>query len=119
MGGAVATALAEQRTDADARAGDHRHAARPRTRELPFAARLGFVPVIGEAIKRLATDGMVKKGLEDAFAPGFDVPDQFVDDFNRDDLHGLRRLSRRRPRDFGDERPLDAALGRRAASRCW
>jgi pimeloyl-ACP methyl ester carboxylesterase len=51
--------------------------------ELPFLARLGFVPVIGEAIRRVATDGLVADGLEKAFAPGFDVPDQFVQDFNR------------------------------------
>jgi pimeloyl-ACP methyl ester carboxylesterase len=51
--------------------------------ELPFLARLGFVPVLGEAIRRVAPDGMVRKGVEKAFAPGYDVPDQFVQDFNR------------------------------------
>jgi pimeloyl-ACP methyl ester carboxylesterase len=51
--------------------------------ELPFLARLGFVPVVGEAIRRVVTDGMVRSNLEKAFAPGFDVPDQFVEDFNR------------------------------------
>jgi pimeloyl-ACP methyl ester carboxylesterase len=51
--------------------------------ELPFLARLGFVPVIGEAINRVVTDGMVKSNLEKAFYGDFDVPDQFVDDFNK------------------------------------
>lgn len=51
--------------------------------ELPFLARLGFVPVIGEAIRRVVTDGIVRDNLEKAFASGFDVPDQFVQDFNK------------------------------------
>lgn len=51
--------------------------------ELPFLARLGFVPVIGEAIKRVVPDSAIEDNLQKAFTPGFDVPDQFVDDFNR------------------------------------
>ena len=51
--------------------------------ELPFLARLGFVPVIGQAIRRVVPDGVVRNNLEKAFAGGFDVPDQFVEDFNR------------------------------------
>jgi pimeloyl-ACP methyl ester carboxylesterase len=39
---------------------------------------LSVFPVIGQATKRLAPDSLVKKGLEQAFAPGFKVPDQFV-----------------------------------------
>jgi pimeloyl-ACP methyl ester carboxylesterase len=83
MGGVVATALAEfdpslidglvlVGTPANKEAG-----------ELPFLARLGFVPVLGEAIRRVVSDSMVKDSLEDAFTSGFDVPDQFVRDFNR------------------------------------
>jgi pimeloyl-ACP methyl ester carboxylesterase len=83
MGGVVATAVAEQ--DPAAVQGlvliDTR--SKKDAGHLPFLARLGFVPVIGEAIKRVVTDGMVKQNLEKAFAPGFDVPDQFVQDFNR------------------------------------
>jgi pimeloyl-ACP methyl ester carboxylesterase len=51
--------------------------------ELPFVARLGFVPVMGEAIWQLVPDSLVRDQLESAFAPGFDVPDQFVRDFHR------------------------------------
>ena len=51
--------------------------------ELPFLARLGFVPVLGEAIQRVVPDGVVKDNLAKAFAPGFDVPDQFVKDFRK------------------------------------
>jgi pimeloyl-ACP methyl ester carboxylesterase len=83
MGGAVATALAEldpSLIDGLVLVGS---SANKDAGELPFLARLGFVPVIGEAIRRVVTDGQVKDTLNDAFAPGFDVPDQFVEDFNR------------------------------------
>ena len=50
---------------------------------LPFVARLQFVPVVGQAIHRIAPDGAIRNGLAAAFAPGFDVPDQFVQDFRR------------------------------------
>ena len=80
MGGAVATALVELRrplveslvildTGPDRNDG-----------QLPFTARLSFVPVLGQAIRRTVPDAMVRNGLESAFAPGYDVPDRFVDD---------------------------------------
>lgn len=83
MGGVVATALAERYpalvnglvlvdTPPNDKAG-----------ELPFLARLGFVPVLGEAIRRVVPDSVVRANLESAFADGFDVPDQFVRDFRR------------------------------------
>jgi len=82
MGGAVATALTKLRRPLvaslviiDSPSGkDEAH--------LPFTARLGFVPVLGEAIRRVVPDRVVRDGLESAFAPGFEVPDRFVDDFN-------------------------------------
>jgi pimeloyl-ACP methyl ester carboxylesterase len=83
MGGAVATALTQldpSLVDGLALLGS---SANEDAGELPFLARLGFVPVIGEAIRRVVPDGVVEDNLEDAFAPGFDVPNQFVDDFNR------------------------------------
>ena len=64
MGGSVATALAEQRPalvesivilDSPSKSGDA---------ELPFTARLGFVPVLGQAIDRVVPDAMVRDGLE-------------------------------------------------------
>jgi pimeloyl-ACP methyl ester carboxylesterase len=83
MGGAVATALAEldpRVVDGLALVGA---AADEDAGELPFLARLGFVPVIGEAIRRVVPDSVVRDGLGNAFAGDFDVPDQFVDDFNQ------------------------------------
>ena len=81
MGGAVATALVEERRalvdslvilDSNSAKDD---------RNLPFAARLGYVPVLGQAIRRIVPDAAIRNGLESAFANGFDVPDRFVDDF--------------------------------------
>jgi pimeloyl-ACP methyl ester carboxylesterase len=51
--------------------------------KLGFTARLGFVPVLGEAIWRLTPDDLIRANLDKAFADGFDVPDQFVEDVNR------------------------------------
>jgi pimeloyl-ACP methyl ester carboxylesterase len=45
-------------------------------------ARLSLTPVIGQAMRRLATDGTIRDGLGQAFEEGFDVPEEFVDDFN-------------------------------------
>jgi pimeloyl-ACP methyl ester carboxylesterase len=83
MGGIVATALTELKpslidglilvgTPSSKDAG-----------KLPFLARFGFVPVIGQAIWRVVPDSVVRNNLEKAFVPGFDVPEQFVEDFNR------------------------------------
>jgi pimeloyl-ACP methyl ester carboxylesterase len=83
MGGLVATALAERNGAlvdgivlVDSSPNDS-------AGKLPFAARLGFVPVIGEALRHLVPDSLVRDQLESAFAPGFHVPDQFVRDFHR------------------------------------
>jgi pimeloyl-ACP methyl ester carboxylesterase len=46
-------------------------------------AKLSVTPVIGQAMRRLATDGTIKEGLGQAFAEGYEVPDVFVDDFNK------------------------------------
>lgn len=46
-------------------------------------ARLAFVPVIGELLSRLETDGVIRKGLQQGFAPGFPVPERFVADFRQ------------------------------------
>jgi pimeloyl-ACP methyl ester carboxylesterase len=50
---------------------------------LGFAAEISTVPVIGPALWQVTPDFAVREGLEVAFAPGFDVPERFVDEFNR------------------------------------
>jgi pimeloyl-ACP methyl ester carboxylesterase len=50
---------------------------------LPLPLWLTFKPVVGEALWRLAPDFSIKDGLSVGFAPGYDVPDEFVEDFRR------------------------------------
>jgi pimeloyl-ACP methyl ester carboxylesterase len=109
MGGNVATALTELRPrlvqsvvilDSPSKSGDA---------ELPFTARLGFVPVLGQAIRRVVPDAMIRDGLGSAFADGFDVPDRFVDDF-RDMTYTSYDDSHRAADDYGDEAGLAERL---------
>ena len=83
LGGAVAIALAAR----------HRELTRAlmvidtppddEFRDPDLLARFSVMPVIGQAMRRLATDGTIKEGLGQGFAEGYDVPDEFVDDFNK------------------------------------
>jgi pimeloyl-ACP methyl ester carboxylesterase len=109
MGGLVATALAERDpglvrglvlVDSPPTAG---------AGKLPFTTRLGFVPVIGEALRHLVPDSLVRHALESAFAPGFKVPDQFVRDFHRMTYTSYDH-SHSASNDYLRRRPLDARL---------
>lgn len=51
--------------------------------DLGFIAGLAFQPVIGQALWRIKPDFSVRQGLQVAFAPGFDVPDAFVENVKR------------------------------------
>jgi pimeloyl-ACP methyl ester carboxylesterase len=51
--------------------------------DLGFIAGLAFQPVIGQALWRVKPDFSIRDGLEVAFAPGFDVPDAFIEDVRR------------------------------------
>jgi pimeloyl-ACP methyl ester carboxylesterase len=51
--------------------------------DLGFIAGLAFQPLIGPALWRIKPDFSIRKGLGVAFAPGFDVPDAFVEDVKR------------------------------------
>jgi pimeloyl-ACP methyl ester carboxylesterase len=84
LGGGVAVALAERSPELvsklviiDTRSSPEEEG------DLGLLARLPYVPVLGEALWRVKPDFSVKQGLEVAFAPGFEVPDRFVDDVNR------------------------------------
>ena len=50
---------------------------------LAFTTELTTVPVLGQALWRVTPDLAIKEGLEVAFAPGYDVPDRFVEEFDR------------------------------------
>ncbi|HEX6688531.1 MAG TPA: alpha/beta fold hydrolase [Solirubrobacterales bacterium] len=48
--------------------------------DVGFIGELPFKPVIGQTLWRIKPDFSIRNGLEIAFAPGFKVPDAFVDD---------------------------------------
>ncbi len=85
LGGTVATALNEdfprlvRRLVIIDQAPDESYA----SDGLPITAKLSFVPVLGQALWQITPDFAIKDGLGAAFAPDYDVPDRFVDDFNR------------------------------------
>ncbi len=84
LGGGVAVALAEQSPDLVARLVIIDSRASPEEGGgLGTLANLPFVPIIGQALWRVKPDFSIRKGLEVAFAPGFDVPDEFVEDVRR------------------------------------
>ena len=84
LGGTVATALTEVPGDYVNRlvivdqAPDERFAT-----SIDFAEELTTAPVIGEALWQVIPDFAVKEGLQVAFAPGFEVPEGFVDGFDQ------------------------------------
>lgn len=51
--------------------------------DVGFIGELPFKPVIGQALWRVKPDFTIRDGLEVAFAPGFPVPDEFVEDVKR------------------------------------
>jgi pimeloyl-ACP methyl ester carboxylesterase len=83
LGGAVAVALAQQSPGLVNRVFIVDTPPTHEDSSLGLIAKLGFAPVVGEAFWRVKPDFAVRKGLEVAFAPGFDVPDEFVEDVDR------------------------------------
>ncbi|HWO17086.1 MAG TPA: alpha/beta hydrolase [Solirubrobacterales bacterium] len=86
LGGTVATALALGHSDLVERLVIVDQAPNNEDYEaggLPFTAQLTFVPVIGEGLWQIMPDFAVEDGLGEAFAPGYEVPPEFVEDFRR------------------------------------
>jgi pimeloyl-ACP methyl ester carboxylesterase len=108
LGGAVVVALAEQAPDLverlviiDQAPDDEDYGP-----GLPFTAQLTFLPVIGPALWRITPDFAIKDGLGAAFAPGYDVPDEFVEDFRRQTYTSYDEAGSAED-DFLKEEPLD------------
>jgi pimeloyl-ACP methyl ester carboxylesterase len=51
--------------------------------DVGFIGELPFKPVVGQTLWRIKPDFSIRDGLEVAFAPGFPVPDAFVEDVKR------------------------------------
>jgi pimeloyl-ACP methyl ester carboxylesterase len=87
MGFSVATALAARASQLVDRIVNIDEGPDPDACALPLLAKLGYAPVLGEAIWRVTPDFAVKDSYGEAFAPGFDIeqgfpnPDQVVDDY--------------------------------------
>src|SRR3954469_4212498 len=109
LGGAVTVALAQEHPQLVDRAviidmpPDNSYG------DLGFVASLAFQPVLGEALWRAKPDFSIRDGLGVAFAPGYDVPDAFVEDV-RPLNYAAYDASPGGNDDFLDEEPLDQRM---------
>jgi pimeloyl-ACP methyl ester carboxylesterase len=114
MGFDVTTALAKQSSELVDRAVDIDEAPDSSYGEgLPILAKLAYIPVIGEALHRITPDFAVRDSYEVAFAPGYDVPEDFSDQI----VDGFRAMtytsfdqSSSAENDYSDAEPLDARI---------
>jgi pimeloyl-ACP methyl ester carboxylesterase len=83
LGGPVAIALAEQSPQLVDRLVAIDSIPDTSFGDVGFIGELPFRPVIGQALWRIKPDFTIRDGLEVAFAPGFPVPDAFVEDVKR------------------------------------
>ncbi|WP_239116569.1 alpha/beta fold hydrolase [Planotetraspora phitsanulokensis] len=71
---------------------------------------LVFAPVLGQLLWRLRTDGIVRRGMSSAFAPGFtNIPQGLVDDTRGMTYHALTATSQASD-DYLNQRPLPDRL---------
>jgi pimeloyl-ACP methyl ester carboxylesterase len=109
LGGAVAVGLAERSPQLVERVVIVDTPPTHQEASLGLIANAAFAPVIGQAFWRVKPDFAVRKGLEVAFAPGFDVPDAFVEDVDRM-TYSSYHDSPQGSRDYVDEAGLDQRM---------
>jgi pimeloyl-ACP methyl ester carboxylesterase len=115
LGGSVAASLAQQASQLVDRLVLIDEAPDTSFGSLPFLAKLSYVPVLGEALRRVALDSMIKSSYGDAFAPGYDQadgfqdPDQVVNDFDAMTYTSFDDLQSEEV-DFTDAEPLDSRI---------
>lgn len=80
-------------------------------KSMPFPFSLTYAPVIGAALWRVTPDFLIRDGLGGAFAPGFEVPEEFVDEFKRMTYHSYSE-SHRLSSQYSSEEPLDRRVRR-------
>ncbi len=83
LGGPVAIALAEQSPQLVDRLVAIDSIPDTSYGDVGTIGELPFKPVLGEALWRIKPDFSIRDGLEVAFAPGYPVPDAFVEDVKR------------------------------------
>jgi pimeloyl-ACP methyl ester carboxylesterase len=113
MGGTVATALSELPGSPVARLVDIDQAPDDTGfgDGLGFTAELTFLPILGPALWQVVPDSEIRKGLGKAFAPGYDVPDEFVEEFKRMTYTSYHDAAQAED-DFLSDEPLDQRLRR-------
>jgi pimeloyl-ACP methyl ester carboxylesterase len=109
LGGSVGVALTEQNPDLVERLAIIDMPPDDTYGDLGFIAGLAFKPLIGQALWQIKPDFSVRDGLEVAFAPGYDVPDAFVEDVKRL-TYTAYDSSPSGNRDFLDEESLDQRM---------
>jgi pimeloyl-ACP methyl ester carboxylesterase len=83
LGGTVSVALAEQDPQLVERVAILDMPPDDSFGDLGFIAELVFYPLFGEALWTVKPDASIRDGLQKAFAPGFEVPDSFVEGVKR------------------------------------
>ena len=116
LGGIVATALSEQSPQLVRRIAiiDQAPVNDGFGADLPLTDKLTFTPVIGQALWRVIPDSAISDGLGVAFAPGYPVPESFVDDF-RQLTYSSYDGSPTAENAYTDSEPLDQRLRRTGA----
>jgi len=115
LGAAVGTSLAQQASQLVDRLVVIDEAPDSSFGGVPFLAKLGYVPVIGEALRRIILDSIVKDTYGVAFAPGYDIssgfenPNQVVDDFRAMTYTSYKDLASSED-DFASAASLDARI---------
>jgi pimeloyl-ACP methyl ester carboxylesterase len=118
LGGTVATAVALQSPELASSVVNIDQAPDGSYGELSLVAKLGFVPIIGQAMSRAAQVGpaaFVKDGYQQVFAPGFNLasgfedPDQVVEDLRAMTYTAYTDAAGAED-DYTDEQPLDDRL---------
>lgn len=109
LGGSVGVALTEQNPELVDRLAIIDMPPDDTYGDLGFLAGLAFQPVIGEALWQIKPDFSVRSGLEVAFAPGYDVPDAFVEDVKQL-TYTAYDTSPSGNHDFLDEESLDQRM---------